>query len=80
MTNKANLTDECRKHKSQHKTIKKLTYGAPSIETDTSNDEKESSSSDEDISDEVNKRKANKVKKLDSKAQINPEQIKMSLE
>ena len=80
MTNKANLTDECRKHKSQHKNVKKLTYGAPAIETDTSDDEKETSSNDEDISDEVNQRKVKDVKKLVSKAQINPEQIKISLE
>ena len=78
MTNKADLTNECRKKKSQNKTIKKLTYAAPAIETEKS-DENNSSSSDEDLYNESNHKEAKELKKLVSKAQINPEHVKMSL-
>ena len=78
MTNKADLTNECRKKMSQNKTIKKLTYAAPAIETERS-DENSSSSSDEDLYPESNHKEAKELKKLVSKAQINPEHVRKSL-
>ena len=71
MTNKANLTDECKKQNYKKKTMKKLMYAAPSIN---------SSCSDEDLIDETNKKEAKELKRLVAKAQIKPEEVKQSIE
>ena len=71
MTNKANLTDECKKQNYKKKTMKKLMYAAPSIS---------GSSSEEDLIDETNKKAAKELKRLVAKAQIKPEEVKQSIE
>ena len=72
MTNKANLTDECKKPTYKKKTMKKLMYAAPSFMS--------GSSSDEDIIDVTNNKGAKELKRLVAKAQIKPEEVKQSIE